>query len=121
MMTNIWLKTCCGADNPCDMFRELLSILHSFGIEPAMLADYKGYFFQFPMPKDWEIEDRIAFHQQINEGYEFDKKTPQCISCGGIIIPLSKKCCMRCKNTYCICSDCNRAKVLHDCTYCQNE
>ena len=115
------LRTCCGANDPCDLFRNMLSLLHSFGIEPEMNVDHLSYYFDFQLPKEWNLEYRTSFHREINENIEVDENVPFCICCGAIISPLKRKCCVRCKNTYSICRDCNRAKDLADCNFCANE
>lgn len=111
------LRTCCGADDPCPVFRSALSLLHSFGVEPSMHLDSYSYYFGFQLPREWKLDDRIAFHQALNDGVASDENTQFCISCGSIISPLKSKCCMNCKNVYKICGDCERDKI--GCTSCQ--
>lgn len=58
------LYTCCPHDT-CGSFQSALNWLKSHGIEPSLEHDGKHHFFDFDVPENWKLEQRIEFRWEL--------------------------------------------------------
>ena len=99
------LYTCCP-EAGCSGFRDSLSFLHAFGIEPSMEIDDDGHhYFEFTIPMAWSIDAQQRFNSAIAERVA-SEQTP-CDNCGNVMYSAAWwATCKICKERFLLCEEC---------------
>lgn len=111
------LYTCCPKET-CNSFQKALNWLTSFGIEPALEFDGEFHFFEFHIPDEWGIDQRIEFKWQLAH------RTTGLIFCRcerwldeAAEGKVGKFVCRSCGREYLFCTDCDAFEQWAGC-YC---
>jgi len=99
------LYTCCP-DAGCTAFRDSLSFLHSFGIEPDIDVDEDGHhYFEFTIPTTWSVDERRKFNKAV--AGKVHSERPACENCGNVMYSQAWwATCKVCKERFLLCEEC---------------
>ena len=99
------LYTCCP-NAGCTAFRDTLSFLHSFGIEPSMQVDEdRHHYFEFTIPTTWSIDERRKFNGSLSDKVHSDRQP--CENCGNVMYSAAWwVTCKVCKDRFLLCEEC---------------